>query len=131
MRYTKAEKSLSSLSSFDALIIDCFGLLSSIYRYGTVAYVGGGFGVGIHNLPEAAAWGIPVFFGPNNERFQEAQQLKANGGGLEIKSYEDFERYMLEFVAHPGTISKYGEVAGRYVESMAGATQRILSDVNL
>lgn len=131
VRYTKAEKSLSSLSSFDALIIDCFGLLSSIYRYGTVAYVGGGFGVGIHNLPEAAAWGVPVFFGPNNERFQEAQQLKANGGGLEIKSYEDFERYMQEFAAHPETIGKCGAAAGHYVESMAGATQKILSDVQL
>jgi len=131
VRYTKAEKSLSSLSSYDALIIDCFGLLSSIYRYGTVAYVGGGFGVGIHNLPEAAAWGVPVFFGPNNERFQEAQQLKANGGGLEIKSYEDFERYMQEFAAHPETIGKCGAAAGHYVESMAGATQKILSDVQL
>ena len=131
VRYTKAEKSLSSLSSYDALIIDCFGLLSSIYRYGTVAYVGGGFGVGIHNLPEAAAWGIPVFFGPNNERFQEAQQLKANGGGLEIKSYEDFERYMQEFAAHPETIGKCGAAAGHYVEGMAGATQKILSDVLL
>lgn len=131
VRYTKAEKSLSSLSSYDVLIIDCFGLLSSIYRYGTVAYVGGGFGVGIHNLPEAAAWGVPVFFGPNNERFQEAQQLKANGGGLEIKSYEDFERYMQEFAAHPETIGKCGAAAGHYVESMAGATQKILSDVQL
>ena len=87
--------------------------------------------MGIHNLPEAAAWGVPVFFGPNNERFQEAQQLKANGGGLEIKSYEDFERYMQEFAAHPETIGKCGAAAGHYVESMAGATQKILSDVQL
>ena len=78
------------LSTFEVLIIDCFGLLSSIYRYGQVAYVGGGFGVGIHNLPEAAVWDIPVFFGPNNERFQEAQELKQNGGGLEIHNYEEF-----------------------------------------
>ena len=60
----------------DVLIIDCFGLLSSIYRYGDVAYVGGGFGVGIHNLLEAAVWSVPVFFGPNNQKFQEAQGLK-------------------------------------------------------
>lgn len=61
------------------LIIDCFGLLSSAYRYGCAAYVGGGFGVGIHNVLEAAVWGIPVIFGPNNKHFQEAQGLMAAG----------------------------------------------------
>ena len=60
----------------DCLIIDCFGLLSSIYRYGEIAYIGGGFGVGIHNTLEAAVYGMPVFFGPNNQKFMEAQGLK-------------------------------------------------------
>ena len=77
-----------------ALIIDCFGLLSSIYRYATVCYVGGGFGVSIHNTVEAAVWGKPVIFGPENQKFQEAQELKACGGGLEIKDYDDFARIM-------------------------------------
>ena len=63
----------SPLQNADVLIIDCFGLLSSIYHYGDVAYVGGGFGVGIHNLLEAAVWDVPVFFGPNNQKFHEAQ----------------------------------------------------------
>ena len=78
-------------SEADVLIIDCFGLLSSIYRYADIAYVGGGFGVGIHNLPEAAVWGVPVFFGPNNQRFQEAQDLKECGGGVEIADYEPIQ----------------------------------------
>ena len=84
VRYKEAESSLAShilpLTSCQVLIIDCFGLLSSIYRYGTVTYIGGGFGVGIHNTVEAAVWGVPVVFGPNNEKFREAQALKACGG---------------------------------------------------
>ena len=112
----------------EALIIDCFGLLSSIYRYATVTYVGGGFGVGIHNTVEAAVWGIPVIFGPNNEKFQEAQELKACGGGFEIKSYEDFASLMDRFDSDPQFTTDAGRKAGHYVEQKAGATRKILSD---
>ena len=74
----------------ECLIIDCFGLLSSIYRYADVTYVGGGFGVGIHNVLEAAVWDKPVIFGPNNKHFQEALGLIKAGGGFEIKDYGEF-----------------------------------------
>ncbi len=126
IRYTQADNQRDSLKDAEVLIIDCFGLLSSIYRYGQVAYVGGGFGVGIHNLPEAAVWDIPVFFGPNNERFQEAQELKQNGGGLEIHNYEEFAARMDELTADPTSILKRGEAAGGYVKGNAGATEIIL-----
>ena len=115
----------------EALIIDCFGLLSSIYRYATVTYVGGGFGVGIHNTLEAAVWGVPVFFGPNNQKFQEAQELKRCGGGIEIGSYEDFCRQMDRLAADPQALHDAGTQAGNYVRQMAGATMKILSDINL
>ena len=142
IRYTEAEKSLnasdtsltshlSPLTSSDVLIIDCFGLLSSIYSYGQIAYVGGGFGVGIHNLPEAAVWGIPVFFGPNNEHFQEAQELKKNGGGLEIHNYEEFAARMDELTADPASLLKRGEAAGGYVKGNAGATEIILRQLTV
>ncbi|MBR1401818.1 MAG: 3-deoxy-D-manno-octulosonic acid transferase [Prevotella sp.] len=113
----------------DVLIINCYGLLSSIYRYGNVAYVGGGFGVGIHNLPEAAVWDVPVFFGPNNQRFQEAQDLKENGGGIEIHGYEDFAARMDDLMAHPEEIVRRGKIAGDYVNGRAGATEKILQSV--
>ena len=113
------------------LIIDCFGLLSSIYHYADVTYVGGGFGVGIHNTLEAAVWGVPVIFGPNNQRFQEAQGLKACGGGLEIGGADDFRRIMQGFVDHPEVIGQLGEKAGQYVKQMTGATEKILSDIQL
>lgn len=89
VRYTEATP--ESVADAKILIIDCFGLLSSIYGYGHVSYVGGGFGVGIHNVLEAAVWNIPVIFGPNNERFQEAQDLLASGGGRQIDGYQQFE----------------------------------------
>lgn len=131
-RYTKLT-SQSPLSTWrgaggEALIIDCFGLLSSIYHYATVTYVGGGFGVGIHNTLEAAVWGVPVIFGPNNQRFQEAQGLKACGGGFEIKNAEDFKAVMQQF-ENEQTLQEAGQKAGAYVGQMTGATKKILADV--
>ena len=137
IRYTEAvaNSQLSTLSSqlkeADVLIIDCFGLLSSIYRYATVTYVGGGFGVGIHNTLEAAVWGAPVIFGPNNQRFQEAQGLKACGGGIEIQDADDFNQVMQRFIDDPQSLEQASKEAGEFVKQRAGATDRILSCVQL
>ena len=128
VRYTKWD--CYSFESADVLIIDCFGLLSSIYRYGDVAYVGGGFGVGIHNLLEAAVWDVPVFFGPNNQKFQEAQGLKKNGG-FEIHDYDEFARQMDRFASDADYMKEQGRLAGQFVKSLAGATERVMADVKL
>lgn len=129
VRYTQATE--DNVKDAEVLIIDCFGLLSSIYQYADVTYVGGGFGVGIHNTLEAAVWDVPVFFGPNNERFLEAQGLKKCGAGLEIASAEDFRRLMQGLVDQPTVIKELGDKAGTYVKSMTGATKKILADVKL
>ena len=142
VRYSQAEQSgataggtLSSLhfslQEADVLIIDCFGLLSSIYHYGDVTYVGGGFGVGIHNVLEAAVWDVPVIFGPNNEKFQEAQELKAAGGGFDIQGYDDFKQLMDRFATQPQHQQETGLKAGGYVKTKAGATRKILKAVHL
>ena len=136
IRYTTAEANStlstlhSTLQDADVLIIDCFGLLSSIYHYGDVAYVGGGFGVGIHNLLEAAVWDVPVFFGPNNQKFQEAQGLKKSGG-QEIHDYTEFEQLMNRFASDPSYIKEQGQLAGQYVKRLAGATELVISSVGL
>jgi 3-deoxy-D-manno-octulosonic-acid transferase len=117
--------------NLEVLIIDCFGLLSSIYHYADVTYVGGGFGVGIHNTLEAAVWDVPVIFGPNNERFQEAQGLKACGGGYEITGADDFRRIMQRFIDTPQTITEAGRQSGAFVQQMTGATKKVLSAVDL
>lgn len=127
VRYTKASE--ENVRDAEVLIIDCYGLLSSIYHYGEVAYVGGGFGVGIHNLPEAAVWDVPVFFGPNNQKFQEAQELKACAGGFEISGYEAFQQQMDSFVADPSAMREAGQRAGSYVKGQAGATEKVLASV--
>lgn len=129
LRYTQA--TMDEVRSAKCLIIDCFGLLSSIYRYGDVAYVGGGFGVGIHNVLEAAVYGIPVFFGPNNKKFQEAQCLKACGGGIEITSAADFEQKMLEFDNNAEAMKTAGKAAGLYVSQNAGASAKIFKTLGL
>ena len=126
VRYTEA--TTETAAEAQCLIIDCFGLLSSIYHYGEVAYVGGGFGVGIHNVLEAAVWNVPVFFGPNNKRFQEAQQLLASGGGVEITDYDSFATAMLRFMSDPEWLKQCGNKAGEYVKSKAGATNIVLKE---
>jgi 3-deoxy-D-manno-octulosonic-acid transferase len=127
VRYTQATE--SEAREADVLIIDCFGLLSSIYRYGEVAYVGGGFGVGIHNVLEAAVWGVPVIFGPNNQRFQEAQGLLASAGGFQIKDYDTFCQLMDRFDTDKAYLQTTGKKAGSFVAQHAGATATILKGI--
>ena len=127
LRYTQATEETARAA--EVLIIDCFGLLSSIYGYGDVAYVGGGFGVGIHNVLEAAVWDMPVIFGPNNKHFIEARGLLSAGGGFEITSGDDFARLMDGFIGNPQLIADAGDKAGRYVMSRAGATEAVLNGI--
>ena len=127
LRYSQA--TLENVDDYRVLIIDGYGLLSSIYRYATVAYVGGGFGVGIHNVPEAAVYGIPVIIGPNHQRFAEAVALIANGGCKSIKNAEDFSVIMDDFLENPAHIAQAGSAAGDYIHQNAGATPLIYQHV--
>ena len=120
LRYSKATP--QNVQNYRVLIIDGYGLLSSIYRYATVAYVGGGFGVGIHNVPEAAVYGIPVIIGPNHQRFAEAVALMENGGCKSIENAEDFTAIMDDFLENPSHITAAGSAAGHYINQNAGAT---------
>lgn len=127
--YTEATE--TNVADADVLVINCFGLLSSIYHYGDVAYVGGGFGAGIHNVLEAAVWGIPVVFGPNNKRFAEAQGLLASGGGFEIDNYEKFALIMDRFCSDKDFLQNSGNAAGCFVKQLSGTTNKVFSDIKL
>lgn len=129
VRYTQTTE--TDAANADVLIIDCFGLLSSVYRYGEVAYVGGGFGVGIHNVLEAAVWSIPVIFGPNNAHFAEAQGLRHNGGGFEIHNLEDFSKYIQRFEVETNFRLERGIAGGKYVAALAGASNKVLNNIQL
>lgn len=124
IRYTEATP--ETAAEAECLIIDCFGLLSSVYNYGDVAYVGGGFGVGIHNVLEAAVWDMPVIFGPNNKHFQEARWLLEAGGGFEIDSPDSFCRLMDTMRNDESFIKAHGDAAGQVVKEHTGATKKVM-----
>lgn len=120
-----------NIKDADCLIIDCFGLLSSIYRYGEIAYVGGGFGAGIHNTLEAAVYGMPVIFGPKHENFAEAVDLLNAGGGFAINNYEELKEILDRLLNDKNFLSESGQRAGGYVASKAGATAKVIEHIGL
>jgi 3-deoxy-D-manno-octulosonic-acid transferase len=114
------------LQQADVLLVDTIGLLSSIYRFGQVAYIGGGFGVGIHNTIEAAVYGMPVIFGPEYRNFREAKGLIAAGAARSIKNYGELEAALNTALEQHGAI---GAKAAEYVQSELGATNRIYNAI--
>ena len=118
-----------NMEEYGCMIVDTYGMLSAIYRYGNIAYVGGGFGVGIHNVPEAAVYGVPVIIGPNHHKFREAEMLLHLGGCFEITSPETFAMTMDLLTGNSETRRKAGETAGEYIRSNAGAADRIFNSI--
>jgi 3-deoxy-D-manno-octulosonic-acid transferase len=123
LRYTQTNE--NELKSASILVINTIGLLSSIYRYGHLAYIGGGFGVGIHNTLEAAVWNVPVVFGSNFQKFKEAKDLVNLGGGFNINNYEEFKSELDLLLEDKD--NKAGIIAGNYVKNNTGATQIIIN----
>lgn len=123
LRYSRA--TADNVGEAQCLIIDCFGLLSSIYRYGEVAYVGGGFGAGIHNVPEAAVYGVPVLIGPKNRNFREALALLQAGGCLEVHDEAGFNATLSRLWADPQALQAAGEACRAYIHGNAGATELV------
>ena len=128
VRYSKANE--ANVKNADCLIIDCFGLLSSIYRYGEIAYIGGGFGVGIHNILEAAVYGIPVIFGPKYQKFMEAKQLLEEKGAFSIKDADELNSLFDKLTQKDNFLKESGKNAGNYVTKNLGASEKILSLIN-
>lgn len=112
--------------SKQVLIVDNMGMLSSIYRYATIAYIGGGFGVSIHNILEAAVYSIPVIFGPAHTKMKEASDLIDNGGGFCIANLAEL-RTILKQLDNNLYLQKSAETAGLYVQTNTGGTKKVLS----
>lgn len=131
LRYTELENS----QPFDwaqgkILIIDCYGLLSSIYNYGIVTHVGGGFDpTGVHNVLEAAVWDRPVVYGPDYTDYQEAIGLHESGGGLVVRDAKEFNAVLDKLFTDPDYLASTSTKSGAYVKSQQGATQKSLSDI--
>ncbi|MCD8266839.1 MAG: 3-deoxy-D-manno-octulosonic acid transferase [Prevotellaceae bacterium] len=129
VRYHEANN--ESARNAEALIIDGYGLLSSVYRYGEIAYVGGGFGAGIHNVPEAAVYGVPVLIGPNNKGFAEALALLRLGGCFEVRDQESLNETMHLLTSDPEALSKASDASRSYIQGNAGAADAIFRKLGL
>ena len=123
VRYSDA--TAENVKSTNCLVVDIIGILSSIYRYANVTYIGGGFGVGIHNTLEAAVYGLPVVFGTNYQKFREARELIAVGGAFSISNYVTLEA-QFDLLQKDNSA---GKIAGEYVKSNTGATEMILKQL--
>jgi len=123
-RYSKAGE--TNPEACRLLVIDNIGMLSSLYRYASLAYVGGGFGRGIHNVLEAAVYGIPVVFGPRYRPFREAVELVKRGGGFAVNNYSELKTRFNILASQPETITSSGKAAVTFVRESAGATEKIV-----
>lgn len=130
VRYTSATD--EQLRSADCVLIDCFGILSSIYRYCDFGVVGGGFiSSGIHNILEAAVYGKPTLFGPEYPKFLEAVELLAEGGCFTFVTYEEFAQQMDNLLTDDSLLARTGKIAHHYVHSRLGATDQIIDKLCL
>lgn len=121
--------SIDSGRDAKVLIIDNIGLLSSIYKYADLALIGGGFGKGIHNILEAATWGIPVLFGPNYKKFKEAIDLIGLGGAISFNSGQQFNAIIDDFIRDEDKLIESGKAAYTFVQKNLGASELISSDL--
>jgi len=122
--YSDIENSIPK--DYDVLIINNIGLLSSLYKYANIAYIGGGFGVGIHNILEAATFGKPIVFGPKYKKFKEAVDLINLEAAFSISNYVEFESIFNRFLTDNKYLEKTSEISAKFVQNNAGAVKKIL-----
>jgi 3-deoxy-D-manno-octulosonic-acid transferase len=128
VRYTKSTD--ATIKSANVLIIDNIGMLSSLYQYGTIAYIGGGFGKGIHNILEAATFGLPIIFGPNYHKFLEAKELIRQKGAFTINDLVELES-TLHYLSTKSNYESASSSSRKYIQSNIGATSKILSAISI
>ncbi len=119
----------TEIHRYDVLIVDSIGLLSSLYRYGNIAYIGGGFGAGIHNILEAATFGLPVIFGPNYRKFREARDLADLGAAFPVTKYDDLHNAIRLLLDDGQLRNEKSQITKFYVKQNRGATQKIINQI--
>lgn len=129
--FSDAEKKGCVDSGVKYLIVDSFGKLSSLYRYGDAAIIGGGFGAGIHNINEAAVYSIPVIFGPNHHKFKEASDLMRCGGGFEYTDKQSLAEILNKLFdsSDHAKLQEAGKAAGEYIKRNLGATDKVYAQI--
>ena len=130
IRYSQVNDQNPVLNKYQTLVIDNIGMLSSLYQYGDIAYIGGGFGVGIHNTLEAAAFGLPVIFGPKYEKFKEARDIIALKAGFSIDRQAELNEVVEQLITDTDFYAITAARIRHYVEEQQGATATIISHIN-
>ncbi|PLX10529.1 MAG: 3-deoxy-D-manno-octulosonic acid transferase [Marinilabiliales bacterium] len=128
LKYSEANP--QNIQQADVLLIDGVGFLSSVYRYGSIAYIGGGFGKGIHNILEAATFGLPIIFGPNYLKFNEAVELESLGGAFSISNYNELKEILSNWIDNEHDLNECKKVNLDYIRKNIGATNEILEIIN-
>ncbi len=126
LRYSQANE--QNIKTADVLIIDNIGILSSLYQYGKIAFIGGGFGKGIHNILEAATFGLPVIFGPHYQKFTEAKELIHLGGAFAVMDSNELQK-ILQLLNDEKVLQTASHIAKQYIQSRLGATDKILASL--
>ena len=116
------------LEDFQVLIIDTIGLLSKIYKYSDISYIGGAFGKGLHNILEAGVFGVPLFFGPKYSKFNEAVELVSRGGAFSIQTAEEMTTRIQQFSAQPEQYRAVCDICRQFVEENLGAVDKIMAE---
>ncbi len=124
-RYTECNES-TDLSTTRVLFIDTIGILSSVYQYAHYAYIGGGFGVGIHNILEAATFGLPIVFGPNYMKFKEAREMIALGAAQSIRTFDELNSWLTRLESDSKTYEHTRHLSAHYINENKGATEKIM-----
>lgn len=119
----------NEVENYDVLIIDSIGLLSSLYQYGNIAYIGGGFGIGIHNILEAATFGMPIVHGPKFEKFKEANDLNKDGSAFCISTYDELKSKFDQLTSDEVYLNKVSQISKNYVQKNVGSTKFIINKV--
>jgi len=127
LKYSEANN--KNITGYSVLIIDSVGLLSSLYKYGDIAYIGGGFGVGIHNILEPATFGLPVLFGPKHEKFKEAIDLVKTGGAFPVHNYKELNTSLENLLKNPEKRAEASKTCTNFVVKNRGATDMIIKKI--
>jgi 3-deoxy-D-manno-octulosonic-acid transferase len=126
IRYSQISNLKSEISNYSVLIIDNIGMLSSLYQYGDIAYIGGGFGAGIHNTLEAAAFGLPVILGPNYSKFKEARDLVELRLGFSINNENELKKIAVYLTGDELRYQPISQKIKAYIREHIGATEMII-----
>jgi len=125
-----SEKGTKNLSEYQVLIIDTIGILTQVYKYGDIAYVGGGFGSGIHNILEPATFGIPIIIGPNYQKFKEAKDLIDEKACISVQNSIEFDKAITLLFTDDGLRKNKGNIAKEYIANNVGSTQKIMNYID-